>query len=207
MRMWSLSGALMRASLLSPLCRYDSRLPFTPPSLPYPHSGDRILCEKMDATIASVTTQHEPMPDVVPVRVGLVCVSYSLSLRVCCASCAVHTTLASTGQKQIMPVTLDLSLTHIPNTQHVAKPARDLPRRPNRPHPQAHPPGPAPANHRHPPLVAKLCGRTRHADASAGGYGGGALEVEAHTYTCFQTKRGRMVGKNRSVGPDLRTHL
>jgi len=28
-------------------------------------NGDRILCEKMDETIASVTTQHEPMPEVV----------------------------------------------------------------------------------------------------------------------------------------------
>lgn len=27
-------------------------------------NGDRILCEKMDATIASVTAQHEPMPEV-----------------------------------------------------------------------------------------------------------------------------------------------
>ena len=35
------------------------------------NSGDRILCEKMDATIASVTTQHEPMPEVAPVCVML----------------------------------------------------------------------------------------------------------------------------------------
>jgi hypothetical protein len=32
------------------------------------HSGDRILCEAMDATIATVTTQHEPLPIVAPVR-------------------------------------------------------------------------------------------------------------------------------------------
>lgn len=31
-------------------------------------NGDRILCEKMNETIASVTTQHEPMPEVVPLE-------------------------------------------------------------------------------------------------------------------------------------------
>jgi Cof subfamily protein (haloacid dehalogenase superfamily) len=31
-------------------------------------NGDRILCEKMDESIASVTAQHEPMPEVVPLE-------------------------------------------------------------------------------------------------------------------------------------------
>ncbi len=34
--------------------------------------GDRILCEQMDATIASVTTQHEPMPEAMGLQAFLV---------------------------------------------------------------------------------------------------------------------------------------
>jgi hypothetical protein len=50
----------------SPSDQYQSfiTLPIHTPQ----NSNDRILCEKMDATIASVTTQHEPMPEVAPVR-------------------------------------------------------------------------------------------------------------------------------------------
>ncbi|TFJ86987.1 hypothetical protein NSK_001321 [Nannochloropsis salina CCMP1776] len=41
-------------------------------------NGDRILCEKMDATIASVTQQHEPMPVVVSLEAFLLASCLSL---------------------------------------------------------------------------------------------------------------------------------